>query len=305
MDESESLFLHPWVHDLLGNLRALLSNRTAVRDTLEIVIAGSSRLLHEFHRQGSPLRNISSRKTLINLSKSETVSLVVEPSGGTLSPDAIEAVWLETAGQPFLVQYIMYHLVEAGFEIATTDLVERIACSFYEIERRTDFADWCEDLGQIGLAAYTQLIARADDKWVPHRLLLQAKIAEPLQLLRSIDSLCFHGIVESGSPKCYRAVGRMFKRWFIDEILGQQPDPIIPTPLLPSERRNLEDQRTELDKRYTLLTRMIAALDVDISRKNTTFEQQPLKEQRSAFEGERDHIVDQLSKIERRLSGAT
>lgn len=304
IDESESLFMHDWVHDLLGNLRALVSGRPAMRNTLEIVIAGSSRLLHEYHRQGSPLRNISERRTLSNLSRSEAAKLICEPPGIPVSSELIDSVWLETAGQPFLVQYIMHHLFEANLANATTDRVEQIVHSFYAVEQRTDFADWCEDLGQNGLAVYTQLIMRTDDEWVPHRLLLEAKIVEPLQLLRLIDSLCFHGIVEHGSPKCYRTAGRMFKRWFIDDILGQQPDPIIPTPLLPSERRYLEDQRTELDKRYTSLTKMIEALDVDIPRRTTTIEQQPLKEQRSAFESERDHIVDQLSKIERRLSGA-
>ena len=309
MDESEHLFVQPWAHDLHANLRALVSNRPALRDYLEIVMVGSSRLHQEYHREGSPLRNILVRRTLRNLSVQEVERLVNEPTGDSALTEATDALWQETAGHPFLSQYIMYHLWEAGLDHATVDRVAQIVHAFHEEECRSDFSDWCEDLGQAGQSVYSELTKAANDDWVPHGALLAAKLAEPLQLLRSLDSLCFHGIAEVGSPKRYRTAGRMFRRWFVSNVLGEGFDPIdaprVFTPtLLPSQRKHLNTQRAELDKHYDSLTSQIAALDIDIGQETQGFRKQPLVERRSSLNAERTAIITELAEIERQLAGA-
>ena len=178
LDESEHIFAQPWCHDLLANQRALVSN-SALRDYFEVIMVGSSRLYQESSRVGSPLHNIMVRRTLANLSSEVTEQLIKEPSGNLVPEIVVDAIYQETAGHPFLSQFIMYHLWEVGLEHVCTESVLQIAQAFYEKECRSDFSDWCEDLGQTGQAIYAQLARVPDGVWVAYRTLLARKLLSP------------------------------------------------------------------------------------------------------------------------------
>jgi len=219
IDESEHILAQPWAPQLHANLRALVSNRPSVRDYLEILMAGSSRFYSKYREEGSPLANVLTHIYLTNLSEDEAYRLINEPAGGTVSLGVADAVWRETAGHPFLTQYVMHHLCTEGLDKAIPDLVIQIAQSFDN--ERADFTDWCEDIGEVGHQVYVLLLEEGG--WISRSTFLKRVQAKPLEIRNALDTLCFHGIAEQDRRRGFRAVGEMFRRWFCENMVPPKP----------------------------------------------------------------------------------
>lgn len=72
--------------------------------------------------------------------------------------------------------------------------------------------------------------------------------------------------------------------------------------LTPSQRRHLEQEYSELQRRWDSLTRAIAALDTDISRALEEHRKQPLEERRAERVIERNQAAARMAQIEAVLS---
>ncbi len=71
--------------------------------------------------------------------------------------------------------------------------------------------------------------------------------------------------------------------------------------LTPIQRRHLEQEYSELQRRWDSLSRSIAALDTDISRTLEAFRRQPLEETRAERVTERDQVTRRMAEIEATL----
>ena len=72
--------------------------------------------------------------------------------------------------------------------------------------------------------------------------------------------------------------------------------------LSPSQRRHLETQLVELEKRRVTLSKRIDALDTDIGRELDSERKLVLEERRADLESERDQVAAQLASIEQKLA---
>jgi hypothetical protein len=79
------------------------------------------------------------------------------------------------------------------------------------------------------------------------------------------------------------------------------PPAPAPAPLSPSQRRHLETQLAELEKRRVTLTKRIDALDTDIGRELDSERKLVLQERQQELMDERQQVVEQLAKIEGQL----
>jgi hypothetical protein len=89
-------------------------------------------------------------------------------------------------------------------------------------------------------------------------------------------------------------------------VVPQQAPTSAPPPaaslLSPSQRRHLEAQLTELEKRRATLTRRIDALDTDIGREIDSERKLVLQERRAALSSEREQVASQLASLEQQLA---
>jgi predicted nucleic acid-binding Zn-ribbon protein len=72
----------------------------------------------------------------------------------------------------------------------------------------------------------------------------------------------------------------------------------ITNALTPSQHRHLEQEHSELQRRYDSLSRSIAALDTDISRTLEAFRRQPIEEIRAEQAAEREQVTSRIAHIE-------
>lgn len=68
--------------------------------------------------------------------------------------------------------------------------------------------------------------------------------------------------------------------------------------LTTSQRRHLEQEYSELQRKYGSLTTAISALDVDIGRTWEAFRRQPIEEIRAERAAERDQVASRMAQIE-------
>ncbi len=83
--------------------------------------------------------------------------------------------------------------------------------------------------------------------------------------------------------------------------------PSAPIPSTPRETsasvRHLKTRLDELQRRFDILTRRIAALDTDIGRSLQSLDKQVLEERRAELALERDQITAEMDSIEQKLAG--
>lgn len=80
--------------------------------------------------------------------------------------------------------------------------------------------------------------------------------------------------------------------------------PTSPTPRQTSASvRHLRTQLNELQRRFDILTKRIAALDTDIGRALQSLDKQVLEERRAELALERDQITAEMDSIEQKLAG--
>jgi hypothetical protein len=250
LDECEEIVDRPWAADLHAVLRALLVGQST-RGLLKVVMAGSHRFLTQVRQRGSPLWNVLVYHMLRVFDEPATRELIVRPTREILAPDVIQEIIDLSGGQPFLTQYLVYHLWEQGVEHVTVDIVQQIAATFHH--QRNDFVDWATGLGATGLQIYAILTANAEPL-TEHGIqtLLQPP---PANLAQALDALCYHGVVaRTANSERYQIAGAMFHTWFVNSA------PSIPSEHQPDQRRALLEIK---QRRLTALELQQAQYGID------------------------------------------
>ncbi len=86
--------------------------------------------------------------------------------------------------------------------------------------------------------------------------------------------------------------------------MPRQGETGIPVPQPPSgsaARRHLQQQLTELQQSYQILSKRIAALDTDIGRETDSERRLVLQERRQGLAGERGQVAEEMARIEHQL----
>jgi len=216
IDEIDELSRYEWSHSFFNNLRHLIAQTTA-GERMAIVIAGTLAIRSLYEVAGSPFLNvIQGTKTLELLSRSETEELVGRPTGYKLDPAVVAAIFFETGGHPFLVQYLMKYLcLQFGDDLKRATERDMIAVVERYFDERTDFDTWVSSFSDAEREAY-HLIAST-----PHgatRADLVRAIGDPKTVNYAIKLLVHIGVVREERPNSnnYLVGGDMFRRWFYE-----------------------------------------------------------------------------------------
>jgi hypothetical protein len=222
IDEVDELSRYEWSHSFFNNLRHLIS-QTSAGERIAVVIAGTLAIRSLYEVAGSPFLNvIQGTKTLELLSRAETDELVGRPTGYLLDQSVVSAIFFETGGHPFLVQYLMKYLcLQFGENLnrATEKDLESIIERYFD--ERTDFEAWVSEFGDAERQAYhlittpPQGATRAD---------LVRAIGEPKHANHAIKMLVHIGVVREERPNSNRYLvgGDMFRRWFYETYAGDR-----------------------------------------------------------------------------------
>lgn len=219
LDECEHIVDHHWTPDLYRVLRYLLDGVSS-RNTLKVVMAGSHRFLTRVYLAGSPLENILQYHRLYAFDRPATEALIQQPTRQQTPPDVAEAVWAESGGHPFLVQYLMHTLCQRGLAGSTAADVVDAAAEF--LRSRSDFTRWLERLGPTAVAAYGALLESESGLSVAAVRRRVAPAGHDLQ--RILEALQYHGLVRANRG-VYAVTAGIFRRWFVESYLPDRPAP--------------------------------------------------------------------------------
>lgn len=224
LDECEHIVNHAWTTGLYRVLRFVLDNASA-RHLLNVVMAGSHRFHTQVYQAGSPLENILQYHDyrLYAFDRVSAEALIQEPTGQRTPPAVAEAVWAESGGHPFLIQYLMHTLCKGDLAASTPADVVTAAVGFPR--GRPDFHKWLDAMGPTAVAAYRTLV----EAGVPCSVAaIRARITPADNLEGILEALRYHGLV-GGHDDTYWATAGMFRRWFLNNYLPDHPEP-PPTP---------------------------------------------------------------------------
>ncbi len=214
LDEIEKILDENWTEHIFGNLRSLMYT-DKLRNYIRCVMAGSSKII-EVREKGSPLLNMLKVVYLEALRDKHIREIIAKASD--VPTEIADAVVQECGGQPFLAQYIMHYWWDSqrkGTAIAIPTIVNR-----FRSEGHGDLAQWRDELGEVGLIAYKVLMEA--DTWFTETEIKQQVHDEHIEphIGPALINLCYHGLVRhDGTWSKYRVAGKLFKDWFIDEIL--------------------------------------------------------------------------------------
>lgn len=114
-----------------------------------------------------------------------------------------------------------------------------------------------------------------------------------------------HGLDESGKPTLLAERDDPRQVIFVVPPTAPAPSqPPAPSALPPSQRRHLETQLAELEKRRVTLSKRIDALDTDIGRELDSKRKLVLEDRRADLEAERNQVAAQLASLEQQLAAS-
>jgi hypothetical protein len=239
IDEVDELSRYEWSHSFFNNLRHLISQTTA-GERIAIVIAGTLAIRSLYEVAGSPFLNvIQGTKTLDLLSRSETEELVGRPTGYRLDTSVVSAIFFETGGHPFLVQYLMKYLcLQFGEDLSRATEKDLLSVVERYFDERTDFDTWVSDFADAERQAYHLIASTAQGAT---RSELVKAIGDPKQVNHAIKMLVHIGVVREERPNSNRYLvgGDMFRRWFYDTFDANRPvqPPVVDSKVKEASRK--------------------------------------------------------------------
>jgi len=214
LDELETITPFRWCETLFNNLRALIYDGP-LSNSVKLVLTGSTRVIQVRHT-GSPLLNMVKIEHIKSFSSTDMEKLITRD--GTISKEVGRAVKDQSGGHPFIAQYLLHHLWKKNTGLKNTTLVqvEQIAKKMRQA-RTTDLRGWWEAIGEGGQRAYAVLTKA--NKWIEEQTLLTQIRSITQQPDLEIEALCYHGLVKyDPSGQQYRAVGKLFHDWFLQNV---------------------------------------------------------------------------------------
>ncbi len=213
LDEIEVALERDWTEIFFSQLRSLIY-QGPLANHIRCVIAGSSRVI-DVREQGSPLLNMLNITYLKALEDKDILQIINWASG--IRPNVAKAVLEQCGGHPFVAQYLMYHIWEAGTSKATVSSVAGMASKFIH-EREADLEQWRIDISEAGQVVYK--ILSESTNWLTETQVRQRINTPDIRIGRGLSTLCYHGLaVHDGTWSKYRSVGKLFKGWFQKNVL--------------------------------------------------------------------------------------
>jgi hypothetical protein len=213
LDEVDVLQHYPWSMTFFNNIRSLTQAEDQDLKSISWVIAGTLAIDSLYKVAGSPFLNvISAALRLGPLSRDAASQLIQKPTDGRVPADVAEAVYTESGGHPFLVQYLMSKclgLSGADPAALTCSHVSRAVEWFFD--KRSDFEFWTSRFNRTDDAVYGLVAER--EREVPKSEIIR-KIVDPPAVNHSLALLAHCGIIRETARNRYCYSGEMFRRWF-------------------------------------------------------------------------------------------
>lgn len=217
LDEMDSFLDMPDHIDLFGQLRASIYDGPA-HSRLRLVLAGSSRFVHEETRRGSPLWNTLQKEYLVAFNEDGANALTTRLPA--LNEPLRQAIWRESGGHPFIATYLLYHLKQRTLvqpdQPLTTDYMDILVGRF--LQKEIDHLNgWSKAIGLTGLQIYGLFVA--EDGWLA-RPTIAERVGDPtLDITAALNALCYHGfLLPDEAWGRFRRNGLLFRRWYQNEI---------------------------------------------------------------------------------------
>jgi hypothetical protein len=208
LDEMDAVLDRGCHELLLGQLRAMVSDGD-IADGVRLVVAGSRRFLDDVSRPGSPFLNVLKLHYLSAFEEPVITELSARCEG--LADGVRQEIWRQTGGHPFLAQYLLHHLWQAGCEHATPEAVSHLVGDFLH-DMAPTLGGWAKALGSSGLAAYDRIVKRAD--WIDEDTLIEELGPGSGAVGGDLAALCYHGFIVQGDHwRRYRCAGELLQQW--------------------------------------------------------------------------------------------
>lgn len=221
-DEMNPIINSSWGSTYLGNWRALLHNSPPISNHISAVFAGAHEIVSLAHDVSSPLANILSWKILHSFSKEDTRLLVEEPSAMDLPNNFYNKIFEITGGHPFLIQYLMSHVVRSDRENCYSVLED--ACLYFLDNEFRQFQNWFSDFDELTQQVYEFLLSEGITR--KQDLVRSFKDSgAQTQIQNCLNVLSSYGVVRQIDKKTYKISGELFKLWYIENHIGEVESP--------------------------------------------------------------------------------
>lgn len=215
LDETEEILERTWRTELFNKLRWLIYEEPSTRNYLKIILAGSSNFYNDTRQSSSPLWGVVAFEFLAAFSEQETRRLIQEPCGNQI-PELVERdIVRYSGGHPYIVQYLMHHLWQEKMSEIPHRRVAELSNQFMR-EQWPHFNRWSKSIGEMGCRAYSILLSHAD--WIDEDAIRKAMGRPTPELVPALTALCYHGWAVHDDKWRYRAVGEIFRDWFVENM---------------------------------------------------------------------------------------
>lgn len=213
LDEVEATTRFDWSETLFNQLRALIYDGP-LADVVKLVLTGAGSVIQVRH-EGSPLLNAVKITHLAVLPEPDLQTLIAR--GGEIPDKTSAAVRAQSAGHPFIAQYLLHHLWADGLAQAAPAHVEQVAHQMRQ-QRAADLEGWWEAIEDGGQFVYAML-AEAD-QWFDEQILLAQNTGANPAIDQGLAVLCYHGLAirDPHMPR-YRIGGMLFREWFSQNVI--------------------------------------------------------------------------------------
>jgi hypothetical protein len=219
LDEIENVLGDPEGRGFLDNLREAYERADG---RLALIVLGGTAVRDLLEDQASPFLRIMGAgiHTIRGLEREEAAELLRLPLGLEIPEDIVDALWVETAGHPWLLQMFMEYAVEAAPSL--TEVVAHIPAALRRAEERLQdagFRPWWGNLRDRGQDVYRRVVRQASA--VPRAQWVHCFGADPRPWL---DVLASTGLVFLDEETVI-ARGALFQRWVEQNHPEEPPAP--------------------------------------------------------------------------------
>lgn len=225
VDEIEQILEKSWKGRLFSQLRHLIYDNRRTRSYCRIVFTGSSEFYYEIKSPGSPLGEVLRPEFLSAFSLRDTLRLIQEPCGSLVSPDIADEIARYSGGNPYIVQYFMFHLWDHLPEI-TPEQPSQLLNQFLA-EKNHILQKWYNAIGDTGQEIYRTLSLH--DGWCAEDdIRLRTPIAASMKVTPALNALCYHGLaIRDEGLSRYCVNGDLFRTWFAKNTSSSGLEPAV------------------------------------------------------------------------------
>ncbi len=219
LDEIDELRSEGWSKAFFANLRFLVS-QSPLRRRVHVIIAGTLHSADLWNTAGSPFYNVVTLVEMRVVEDDDLRRLIRVGFGDGLPPETEGALLAEVGGHPYLMQYLLGRLWEAG-EDGPPDRssVERAGRRFLR-ERRGDFQRWWAACGDDARALFREIFASRGR--FKKRTAIELYDGDVDRAEEALDQLVVNGVVREVARNRFQAGSKLFARWAMERFSGSR-----------------------------------------------------------------------------------